>query len=195
MSDIDSRDIRRSHDLRDHHVHDFAAIGLGPFNLGLACLAAPIDELDGVFLERKAEFDWHPGMLLETGTLQMPFLADLVTLADPASPYSFLSYLKDSGRLYSFYIRESFYPLRTEYMDYCRWAAASGETSYTARAICRTVRRSRPSAPSRSSAAGRARQRSSTTCSRTSTSTDTNSPGSRGPRASSRSNTPSRRWR
>jgi lysine N6-hydroxylase len=114
MSDIDTR---------DDHVHDFVAIGLGPFNLGLACLTAPIDELDGVFLERKPEFDWHPGMLLETSTLQTPFLADLVTLADPASPYSFLSYLKDSGRLYSFYIRESFYPLRTEYVDYCRWAA------------------------------------------------------------------------
>jgi lysine N6-hydroxylase len=105
-------------------VYDFVAIGLGPFNLGLACLTAPISELDGVFLERKPEFDWHPGMLLESATLQTPFLADLVTLADPASPYSFLSYLKDAGRLYSFYIRESFYPLRTEYVDYCRWAAS-----------------------------------------------------------------------
>lgn len=26
--------------------------------------------------------------------------------------------------MYSFYIRENFYPLRTEYNDYCRWAAA-----------------------------------------------------------------------
>ena len=26
--------------------------------------------------------------------------------------------------MYSFYIRESFYPLRSEYSDYCRWAAA-----------------------------------------------------------------------
>jgi lysine N6-hydroxylase len=105
-------------------VYDFVAIGLGPFNLGLACLTAPISELDGIFLERKPEFDWHPGMLLESATLQTPFLADLVTLADPASPYSFLSYLKDAGRLYPFYIRESFYPLRTEYVDYCRWAAS-----------------------------------------------------------------------
>ena len=110
-------------DTENKRVHDFIAIGLGPFNLGLACLTAPIDDLDGVFLERKPEFDWHPGMLLETSMLQTPFLADLVTLADPASPYSFLSYLKDSGRLYSFYIRECFYPLRTEYVDYCRWAA------------------------------------------------------------------------
>ncbi|WP_336323805.1 lysine N(6)-hydroxylase/L-ornithine N(5)-oxygenase family protein, partial [Streptomyces lavendofoliae] len=54
---------------------------------------------------------------------QTPFMSDLVTLADPTSPYSFLQYLKEKGRLYSFYIRENFYPLRTEYNDYCRWAA------------------------------------------------------------------------
>jgi lysine N6-hydroxylase len=101
-------------------VHDFVAVGLGPFNLGLACLAQPLD-IDGVFLEARPEFDWHPGMLLADSTLQVPFLADLVTLADPTSPYSFLSYLKDQGRIYPFYIRESFYPLRVEYNDYCRW--------------------------------------------------------------------------
>jgi lysine N6-hydroxylase len=50
-------------------------------------------------------------------------MSDLVTLADPTSPYSFLNYLKEKGRLYSFYIRENFYPLRVEYDDYCRWAA------------------------------------------------------------------------
>ncbi|MEV5137544.1 lysine N(6)-hydroxylase/L-ornithine N(5)-oxygenase family protein [Streptomyces syringium] len=105
-------------------THDFIAIGLGPYNLGLACLTEPLDELDGLFLESKPDFDWHPGMLLDSATLQTPFMADLVTLADPTSPYSFLSYLKESGRLYSFYIREIFYPVRSEYNDYCRWAAA-----------------------------------------------------------------------
>ncbi|WP_433700335.1 lysine N(6)-hydroxylase/L-ornithine N(5)-oxygenase family protein [Nocardiopsis sp. CA-288880] len=104
-------------------VHDFAAIGLGPFNLGLACLSAPIAELDGLFLDQKPEFDWHSGMLLEDAELQTPFMSDLVTLADPTSPYSFLNYLKESGRLYPFYIRERFYPLRAEYNDYCRWAS------------------------------------------------------------------------
>ncbi len=68
-------------------------------------------------------FDWHPGMLLDDATLQVPFLADLVTMADPTSRWSFLNYLKRSGNLYPFYIRESFYPLRREYDDYCRWAA------------------------------------------------------------------------
>lgn len=104
------------------HVHDFVAVGIGPFNLGLAALTEPLD-LDGVFLESSETFRWHPGMMLDDATLQVPFLADLVTMADPTSAYSFLNYLKDTGRLYSFYIRESFYPLRREYDDYCRWAA------------------------------------------------------------------------
>ncbi|MEW5096685.1 lysine N(6)-hydroxylase/L-ornithine N(5)-oxygenase family protein [Clavibacter michiganensis] len=103
-------------------VHDVVAIGLGPANLGLACLADPLD-LDLVVLERKPRFDWHPGMMLPTAHLQTPFLADLVTLADPTSRFSFLAYLKDTGRLYSFYIREDFFVLRSEYVAYCRWAA------------------------------------------------------------------------
>ena len=105
-------------------VHDFVAVGLGPANLGLACLTEPIDGLEGVFLESRDAFDWHPGMLLEHATLQTPFLADLVTMADPTSSYGFLNYLKQVGRLYPFYIRENFFPLRAEYNDYCRWAAA-----------------------------------------------------------------------
>jgi lysine N6-hydroxylase len=105
-------------------TYDFVGIGLGPFNLGLACLTEPIAELDGVFLESKPGFEWHAGMFLDGAHLQTPFMSDLVTLADPTSPYSFLNYLKEQGRLYSFYIRENFYPLRVEYDDYCRWAAS-----------------------------------------------------------------------
>ncbi len=105
-------------------TYDFVGIGLGPFNLGLACLTEPITELNGVFLESKPDFAWHAGMFLDGAHLQTPFMSDLVTLADPTSPYSFLNYLKEKGRLYSFYIRENFYPLRVEYDDYCRWAAA-----------------------------------------------------------------------
>ncbi|WP_030624443.1 lysine N(6)-hydroxylase/L-ornithine N(5)-oxygenase family protein [Streptomyces sclerotialus] len=118
--------------------HDFIAIGLGPFNLGLACLTEPLAELDGLFLESKPDFEWHSGMFLEGAHLQTPFMADLVTLADPTSEYSFLNYLKESGRLYSFYIRENFYPLREEYNDYCRWAAAklsSVRFSYTVTSV------------------------------------------------------------
>ncbi|MGY1744156.1 lysine N(6)-hydroxylase/L-ornithine N(5)-oxygenase family protein [Blastococcus sp. SYSU D00695] len=105
-------------------VHDFVAVGIGPFNLGLAALTAPVPDLSGVFLDEHEEFSWHPGMLIEGTTLQVPFLADLVTMADPTSPYSFLAYLKETGRLYPFYVREDFHPLRAEYDAYCRWAAA-----------------------------------------------------------------------
>ncbi|GAA3288810.1 lysine N(6)-hydroxylase/L-ornithine N(5)-oxygenase family protein [Dactylosporangium vinaceum] len=107
------------------HTYDVIGIGLGPYNLGLACLIEPIDELDGLFLEARSqtEFGWHQGMMVEGTHLQTPFMSDLVTLADPTSRYSFLNYLKETGRLYPFYIRESFYPLRSEYSNYLRWAA------------------------------------------------------------------------
>ncbi len=104
-------------------VHDLLGIGLGPFNLGLAALADPLPDVDAVFLEGREEVSWHPGMMLPEATLQVPFLADLVTMADPTSRWSFLAFLKETGRLYPFYVRESFYPLRSEYDDYLRWVA------------------------------------------------------------------------
>ncbi|ROS00238.1 lysine N6-hydroxylase [Sinobacterium caligoides] len=104
-------------------IYDFVAIGLGPFNLSLACLSSPIEGLNGLFLEQKEEFNWHPGLMFESAHLQTPFMSDLVTLADPTHPLSFLNYIKKQGRLYSFYIREDFYIMRREYNQYCRWAA------------------------------------------------------------------------
>ncbi|WP_299118887.1 lysine N(6)-hydroxylase/L-ornithine N(5)-oxygenase family protein [uncultured Tenacibaculum sp.] len=111
-------------------VADFIAIGVGPFNLGLACLTEPIEGLNGIFLDRKDKFDWHPGMLLEDTTLQVPFMADLVTLADPTNPFSFLNYIKEQGRIYSFYIRENFLLLRNEYNQYCQWAISKLSNVY-----------------------------------------------------------------
>ncbi|WP_402461974.1 lysine N(6)-hydroxylase/L-ornithine N(5)-oxygenase family protein [Isoptericola aurantiacus] len=105
-------------------TYDVVGIGIGPFNLGLAALADPLEDVHAVFLDQAEGFCWHPGMMIEGATIQVPFLADLVTMADPTSPYSFLAFLKDVGRLYPFYVRESFYPLRAEYDEYCRWVAA-----------------------------------------------------------------------
>lgn len=102
---------------------DFIGIGLGPFNLSLACLAEPIRDLRGLFLERKDGFDWHPGMLIKGTTLQNPFLADLVSLADPRSKFSFLNYCKQEGKLFTYYVRENYYLSRAEYNRYCQWAA------------------------------------------------------------------------
>ncbi len=106
----------------DLPVLDFIAIGLGPFNLSLACLADPIRDLHGLFLERNEDFDWHPGMLIDDTALQNPFLADLVSLADSTSKFSFLNYCKQEGKLYAYYIRERFYLGRAEYNRYCQWA-------------------------------------------------------------------------
>lgn len=104
-------------------VHDVVGVGIGPFNLGLAALADAVPELDARFLEREPEFRWHPGLLLDGTRLQVPFLADLVTLVDPTSRWSFLAYLRDRERLFPFYFAERFHVPRREYDDYCRWAA------------------------------------------------------------------------
>lgn len=103
-------------------IYDFIAVGVGPFNLGLACLTEPLKNVNGLFFDRSEKFNWHPGMLLQDTTLQIPFLADLVTLADPTNPFSFLNYIKEQGKMYSFYIRENFLLLRNEYNQYCQWA-------------------------------------------------------------------------
>jgi len=106
-------------------VPDLVGIGIGPFNLALAALASDVDGLDAVFLDERPEFSWHPGLLLEGTTLQVPFLADLVTLVDPTSRWSFLSYLRAHDRLFRFYFAERFGVPRREYDDYCRWVARS----------------------------------------------------------------------
>src|SRR5690606_184637 len=104
-------------------IKDVIGVGIGPFNLGLAAMLTKTPEIDALFLEQKPRFDWHPGLLIEGTTLQVPFLADLVTMADPTSPYSFLNYLKDHQRLYHFYFLERFHIPRREYNHYCQWVA------------------------------------------------------------------------
>ncbi|MEW2394827.1 SidA/IucD/PvdA family monooxygenase [Streptomyces sp. NPDC046862] len=98
-------------------------IGIGPFNLSLAALAHPLAELDAVFYDQHPAFHWHPGLLIEGTTLQVPFLADLVTLADPTSRWSFPNFLKSRDRLFPFYFAERFHIRRAEYDAYCRWVS------------------------------------------------------------------------
>ncbi|WP_282795272.1 SidA/IucD/PvdA family monooxygenase [Streptomyces sp. CC224B] len=107
----------------DHHPRDLVGVGIGPFNLSLAALAHPLDGLDTAFYEQRPAFHWHPGLLIDGATLQVPFLADLVTLADPTNPWSFLNYLKTRERLYPFYFAEHFHIHRAEYDAYCRWVS------------------------------------------------------------------------
>ncbi|MFK3984715.1 lysine N(6)-hydroxylase/L-ornithine N(5)-oxygenase family protein [Micromonospora sp. NPDC050397] len=111
--------------MNDETEYDLVGVGLGPFNLGLAALAEPLAGLRTLFLDARPGFAWHPGLLLEGAQLQVPFLADLVSLVDPTSRWSFLSYLREQDRLFPFYFAERFHVPRREYDHYCRWVAES----------------------------------------------------------------------
>ncbi|MDT0610802.1 lysine N(6)-hydroxylase/L-ornithine N(5)-oxygenase family protein [Streptomyces lancefieldiae] len=110
-----------------HHApdapRDLVGIGIGPFNLSLAALADPLSDLDTVFYDQRPTFQWHPGLLIDGARIQVPFLADLVTLVDPVSPWSFLNHLRARARLFPFYFAERFHIERAEYDAYCRWVA------------------------------------------------------------------------
>ncbi|AKL83721.1 ornithine monooxygenase [Bacillus atrophaeus] len=105
-------------------MYDVIGIGIGPFNLGLAALLEDIPELNGLFFDKKKEFAWHPGLLIEGTDLQVAFLADLVTMANPQSRYTFLHYLHKSDRLYRFYTFNEFDIPRQEFNEYLAWAAS-----------------------------------------------------------------------
>ncbi|MEW2261429.1 MULTISPECIES: lysine N(6)-hydroxylase/L-ornithine N(5)-oxygenase family protein [unclassified Streptomyces] len=102
---------------------DLVGIGIGPFNLSLAALADPLTGLHTVFYDQRPAFHWHPGLLIDGARVQVPFLADLVTLVDPASPWTFLNHLRARDRLFPFYFAERFHIQRAEYDAYCRWVA------------------------------------------------------------------------
>jgi lysine N6-hydroxylase len=108
-------------------MYDVIAIGCGPLNLGLAALASGVD-LEVAVLDSRPEFTWHRGLMFDDAMLQVSFLADLVSLVEPAHHLSFLSYLRDNDRLYQFYVREKFHPTRREYETYLRWCAAQLES-------------------------------------------------------------------
>lgn len=110
-------------------IHDVIGVGFGPSNLALAIAVAeeesPLDEgASALFLERQREFGWHRGMLIDDATMQVSFLKDLVTLRNPTSSFSFLSYLHSKGRLVDFINHKNLFPLRVEFHDYLEWAAA-----------------------------------------------------------------------
>ncbi|WP_054709924.1 SidA/IucD/PvdA family monooxygenase [Bacillus sp. JCM 19041] len=105
------------------HAYDVVGIGIGPFNLGLAALISERTELKAAFFDENNVFQWHPGMLLDGTDLQVPFLADLVTLANPMSRYSFLNYAHTHKRLMSFFLFNRFDVPRMEYNAYCHWVS------------------------------------------------------------------------
>jgi lysine N6-hydroxylase len=67
-------------------TYDVVAVGCGPFNLGLAALATGVDGLGLAVFEDRPEFTWHRGLMFGDAMLQVSFLADLVSLVEPAQP-------------------------------------------------------------------------------------------------------------
>jgi L-ornithine N5-monooxygenase len=106
---------------------ELLAIGAGPSNLALA---VAIEELgsaglaeNSLVIERGQDIAWQQGLLLPWAKSQVSFLKDLVTLRNPRSRFSFLSYLHAVGRLDDFVNMGSFTPYRVEISDYFAWAA------------------------------------------------------------------------
>src|SRR5690348_13874593 len=105
-----------------HREIELLAIGAGPSNLALAVALEELapDDLarDSLLVEANDEVAWQPGMLLPWTRSQVSFLKDLVTLRNPHSRFSFVSYLHGSGRLDDFINLGSFTPYRLEISGY-----------------------------------------------------------------------------
>jgi lysine N6-hydroxylase len=106
-----------------NRVFHAVGVGVGPFNLSTAALLDPLKELDTRFFEREREFQWHPGLMFPEATIQVSFLKDLVTLADPTSRHSFLAFLSAHRRLYRFINANFARVSRLEFNQYFRWVA------------------------------------------------------------------------
>jgi L-ornithine N5-oxygenase len=111
-------------------VLDVLGIGFGPSNLALAIVleerarcSAASRPLRAAFIERQQGFGWHRGMLIGGANMQVSFLKDLVTMRDPTSDFSFLSYLHQAGRLAAFINQKDMYPSRVEFHAYLSWVA------------------------------------------------------------------------
>lgn len=105
---------------------DVLGIGFGPSNLSLAIAIEEhpaASRPSSCFLEAKPRFGWHDGMLLPGASMQISFLKDLVTPRTPTSPYGFLAYLHEHGRLTDFINLKTFFPSRQEFHGYLSWAA------------------------------------------------------------------------
>ncbi|GAA4818566.1 lysine N(6)-hydroxylase/L-ornithine N(5)-oxygenase family protein [Streptomyces ziwulingensis] len=116
----------------DPGSYDVVGIGFGPANLALAiALEERQDALTARFFERKAALGWHRDMLVPSAKMQVSFLKDLVTFRNPASRFSFVSYLHAKNRLARFANKHDFFPTRMEFHDYLEWA----ETQFRDRVV------------------------------------------------------------
>lgn len=112
---------------RQYRRYDCVGIGVGPANLSLASLLHSRPEITNLFVEKRANFGWHDGQQLPDTKLQVSIFKDLVTLADPTSRFSFLSYLREKGRIYHFVNAQFDLAPRQEFRNYLEWACQLNE--------------------------------------------------------------------
>ncbi|MEH0626486.1 SidA/IucD/PvdA family monooxygenase [Streptomyces stelliscabiei] len=112
-----------------NHEVEVLAIGAGPSNLALA---VAIEESgatglasDTLILEQHHDVVWQRNLLLPFARSQVSFVKDLVTLRNPQSRFSFLSFLHAKGRLDEFVNLGTFNPFRREISEYLQWVANS----------------------------------------------------------------------
>lgn len=111
--------------MNNYHL---AGLGIGPFHLSLASLCDKVENLKTVFLEKKPYFSWHPELMFEDADMQTSCFKDLVTSADPTSPYSFLNYLVSNGLYFSFLNTNRMVITRKEFELYCQWVTSQLES-------------------------------------------------------------------
>jgi len=120
-------DNRNDHSVSEP-IYDLIGVGFGPANLSLAIALEEEAERPGgqdvsrLFLEARMDPCWHPGLLIEDSRIQITVLKDLVTLRNPRSRFTFLSYLKEKDRLFEFLNLRDLFPSRVEFNDYLCWA-------------------------------------------------------------------------
>lgn len=109
----------------DRKIFDVSGVGIGPSNLSMAALLQPLNHVTSCFFEKKRKFEWHPGLMFPEANIQVSFLKDLVTLADPTSAFSFISFLHAQKRLYRFITANFPRISRIEYNQYLQWVSSS----------------------------------------------------------------------
>jgi L-ornithine N5-oxygenase len=110
------------------HDVELLAVGAGPSNLGLAVALeelAPELADNALIIDRNPAIEWQSGLLLPWAKSQVSFLKDLVTLRNPRSPFTFLNFLKTTGRLDDFINLGHQSPYRLEISAYLNWVADS----------------------------------------------------------------------
>lgn len=108
------------------HYH-LLGIGVGPANLSLASLLYNKPHITNLFVDQKEKFSWHDDQMIEGATLQVSIFKDLITLIDPTSIFTFLSYLHEKGRIYHFLNAQFDKIPRREFRNYMAWAAEKNE--------------------------------------------------------------------